>query len=97
MRPAEPMVRNERGMALALALFALVVIGGIVASNFFAGMLEQQSGRNVLFVAQAAEAAEGELWEAMSNSPVSALRALQVGGSPLDLGVSSQYSGVMIL
>src|SRR5829696_9029681 len=96
MPPAERIIQDERGMALALALFALVIIGGIVASNFFAGLLEQQSGRNVLFAAQAGEAAEGELWETISNSDPSALRSLPVGDSPLDLGVSTRYSGVLV-
>jgi len=83
-------------MALALAVFALVVIGGIVAGNFFAGMLEQQTGRNVLFAAQAAAAAEGGLRDAMSEAPASSLRALPVGGSPLDLEASFRYSGVLV-
>ena len=29
--------RNERGMALAVAIFALVVVGALVAGAFFAG------------------------------------------------------------
>src|SRR5919112_3760381 len=96
MPRARPIVRDERGMALALALFALVIIGGIVAGNFFAGLLEQQSGRNVLFAVQAGAAAEGELWEAMSNAPATTLRSLVVGGAPWDLGVSTAYSGVVV-
>jgi hypothetical protein len=95
MPPAERIVRNERGMALALAIFALVVMGGLVASNFFAGMLEQQSGRNVLFAFQAGEAAEGELWQALRVPAASALLSLPVGGARLDLG-STRYSGVLV-
>ena len=73
-------------MALALALFALVTIGGIVAGNFFAGLLEQQSGRNVLFAVQAGGAAEGELWETMASAPPTTLRSLAIGGAPWVLG-----------
>ena len=49
---------DERGMALAVAIFALVVIGALVAGAFFAGTLEQRTGRNTLYAAQAADAAE---------------------------------------
>jgi hypothetical protein len=69
-------------MALALALFALVIIGALVASNFFAALLEQQSGRNLLVVAGAGEAAEGKLWESISTLPPAGLLGLAVGGVP---------------
>ncbi len=49
---------DERGMALAVAIFALIVIGALVAGAFFAGHLEQRTGRNTLYAAQAADAAE---------------------------------------
>jgi len=80
-------------MALAVAVFALAVIAGLVAGNFVAGLLEQQSGRNTLFVMQAAEAAEAELQEALLLVPASTLSALPVGGAPIDLG-SVSFNGV---
>src|SRR5882724_10031595 len=49
---------NERGMALAVAIFALVVIGALVAGAFYASTLEQRTGRNSMFAAEAAQAAE---------------------------------------
>src|SRR5512138_3075666 len=49
---------NERGMALAVAIFALVVIGALVAGAFYASTLEQRTGRNSIYAAQAAQAAE---------------------------------------
>ena len=49
---------SERGMALALAIFALVVVGALVAGAFLAGHLEQRTGRGTLYSAQAADAAE---------------------------------------
>ena len=69
-----PDLRNERGMALALAVFALVVIGAIVAGSVFAGRLEQRGGQNTVFAAQAFEAADAglgatiETWDASYNS-----------------------------
>jgi hypothetical protein len=53
-----PRVSDERGIALALAVFALVVIGALVAGVFFSGQLESRAGRNTTYAAQAAEAAE---------------------------------------
>ena len=38
--------RDERGMALPLAVFALVIIGALVAGIFFTGRVEQRSGSN---------------------------------------------------
>jgi hypothetical protein len=37
-------VRNERGMALAVAMFALVIVGALVAGALFAGTQEQRVG-----------------------------------------------------
>ena len=39
-------LQDERGMALAVAIFALVVIGALVAGAFFAGTQEQRVGEN---------------------------------------------------
>jgi len=39
-------MRDERGMALAVAIFALVVVGALVAGAFFAGTQEQRVGEN---------------------------------------------------
>src|SRR5437899_683334 len=39
-------LRNERGMALALAIVALVVAGALIAGAFFAGTQEQRVGEN---------------------------------------------------
>ena len=40
------LMRDERGMALAIAIFALVVVGALVAGAFFAGTQEQRVGEN---------------------------------------------------
>jgi hypothetical protein len=50
--------REERGLALPLALLTLVVIGAVVAGGFAAALLEQRTGRNTLYLVQAAAAAE---------------------------------------
>ncbi len=40
-------LKNERGMALGLAIVALVVVGALVAGALFAGTQEQRLGENV--------------------------------------------------
>lgn len=52
------MTAVRRGMALPLALLALVVIAAIVAGGFAVALLEQRIGRNTLYAAQAAGVVE---------------------------------------
>lgn len=53
-----PRLSDERGIALAIAVFALVIIGALVAGTFFAARLEQRTGQNGMYAEQAFEAAE---------------------------------------
>ncbi len=69
---------DERGIALAVAVFALVVIGALVAGTFFAGRLEQQTGGNTFMAAQAAEAAEAGLNDAVAAQTATGLLDLPV-------------------
>ena len=75
-------VSNERGMALAVAIFALVVIGALVAGTFFAGRLEQSSGQATVYAAQAAEAGEAGLSDAISGLNATTLGGMVVGAAP---------------
>ena len=67
-------LRDERGMALAVAIFALVVVGALVAGAFFAGTQEQRVGENQRRVQTSfgvAEAGVQEVvlgWDATSNN-----------------------------
>ena len=83
-----PTLIDERGVALTVAMFALAVMGALVASSFFAGRLEQQSGQNTFWAGQAREAAEAGLTQAMADLEAAALTDLPVGGVPLDLGIT---------
>lgn len=56
-------VRNERGIALAIAIFALVVVGALVAAAFFAGTQEQRLAENGKRVTQSFGIAETGLAE----------------------------------
>jgi hypothetical protein len=69
---------SERGIALAVAVFALVVIGALVAGVFFAGKLEQQTGQNMLYAAQANEAAEAGLTKITADVTPQALLAMAI-------------------
>src|SRR6185503_10001308 len=55
--------RNERGMALAIAIFALVIVGALVAGAFFAGTQEQRVAENNKRLQQSFGAAEMGLSE----------------------------------
>lgn len=57
------MVRNERGMALAVAILALVVVGGLVAGALYVGTQEQRVGENQRRIGQSFGVAEAALVE----------------------------------
>ena len=72
---------NERGMALPLAVFALVIIGALVAGIFFTGRVEQRSGTNTAASAQAFEAAEAGVTTVLSRWTAGNYSAVQPGYS----------------
>jgi hypothetical protein len=79
---------DERGMALAVAIFALIVIGALVAGAFFAGHLEQRTGRNTLYAAEAADAAEIGVSKVLSDWDQFNLNNLAVG-VPTSIGTTT--------
>jgi Tfp pilus assembly protein PilX len=88
-----PRLSDERGIALAVAVFALVVIGAIVAGTFFAGQLEEQSGRNTLYAAQAGEAAEAAFNNAVELATGETFTAMAVGAAPVTLASVTTNGG----
>lgn len=70
---------DERGMALAIALLAIIVIGALVTGTFFAGRMEMAAGRNAVYTAQATEAAEAGLATAFGPTWNSAWNAYLIG------------------
>ncbi|MGI8817601.1 MAG: hypothetical protein ACR2HW_00540 [Gemmatimonadales bacterium] len=88
--------RNERGIALIIAVFSLAVIGALIGGIFFAARLEQQSGRNVVFAAQAGEAAEAGLSHAVATLDPAELDRLPLGATPLDLGTLTLPGGASV-
>jgi len=79
---------DERGMALAVAIFALVVIGALVAGAFYASTLEQRTGRNSIYAAEAAQAAEMGPMSVLRNWDQYALNNMGTG-SVTALGATS--------
>jgi hypothetical protein len=75
------MVRNERGVALAVSIFALVIIGGLVAGAFFMGMQEQRVGRNTIRFQQALAAAEEGANREVANWDANVANLLPTGDS----------------
>ena len=76
-------------MALAVTLFALVIIGILVSGTLFSGRLEEQSGSNTIYGSQAAEAAEAGISDVMGTITAPSLLALAAGAPPTDLGTVS--------
>lgn len=95
-RQADTPRSRERGVALPVALFALLVVDALVFGSFAAAWLEQQAGDNRVFAAQALEAAEAGLTDAVSGVDPLALAALLPGGPPLSLGSSASGAGVTV-
>lgn len=83
-------------MALAVAIFALAAIGAIIAGSLTTGVLEHQSGGNTLYLAQAAEAGDAELWSLLGAIETSTLFALPAGGAHFDLGTASPGAGLTV-
>ena len=94
-------LQNERGMALALAIFALVVVGALVAGEFFAGTQEQRVGENWRRLQQSFGAAETGLNEVIRNwnpQTINRIRqypldSMQVPLNPAD-SLTPDHSGV---
>ena len=83
-------------MALALALFALAVIGAMVAMSFCSALVEQQGGRNLILVTEASEAAEGGIREAMAELPADLLTELTAGGPALTMDSLTSRPGLVV-
>jgi hypothetical protein len=75
--------RDERGMALALAIFVIVVVGVLVASAFFAATQEQRVGENTRRLEQSFGVAEYGIANKMLNWDPDSLN-LSLGTYPAD-------------
>lgn len=83
--PMKRTVRDERGMALALAIFAVVIVGALVASAFFAARQEQRVGENTRRLEQSFGVAEYGIANQMVTWQSDSLN-FQLGMYPSDSG-----------
>ena len=81
-------LNNERGIALAVAIFALVVVGGLVAGSLFVATQEQRVGRNTLQQQTAFNAAEGATQEVLLNWATGTYNSMNVGGTVTTTGTA---------
>ena len=89
-------IRNTRGVALPMAIFALVVIGILVGASFFIGRQEQTVGRNTVRAQQAFSAAEAGAqlqvanWDPMTYNGIAVGSEVTYAGS---LSATGWYRG----
>lgn len=81
---------SERGIALAVAIFALVVIGGLVAGSMFVATNEMRIGRNTLRQQTAFTAAETATQDVVLNF---SYKGLPVGGTVVETGKAPDGRG----
>lgn len=94
-------LRDERGMALAVAIFALVVVGALVAGAFFAGTQEQRVGENQrrvqasFGVAEAGAQERVMSWQPdqMNKRPQFPLDSVAIGPNAPAPGGTGSYGG----
>jgi hypothetical protein len=80
-----------------MAVFALVVIGALVAGTFFAGRLEQRTGLNSMFAEQSFELAEAGATDVLANWAPATFNGLPPGADttlpPVILGTHRRVVG----
>ena len=86
--------RDERGIALPTAIFALVVIGALVAGVFFTARIEVRSGENTMSNARATEAAQAGLmmgYPQVLSTTSGLTNGQQAGTAKTQIGTSGSY------
>jgi Tfp pilus assembly protein PilX len=93
-----PSVRDERGIALVLAIVALVVIGALVAGTMFVSTAEQRTSVNGLAASKAFEGADAGLqtaianWSATANTAANGSTVATGSGNFSSSGASYSYT-----
>jgi hypothetical protein len=70
---------NERGIVLAITLFALVLLLELATVGFMVGLEETRAGRNSVRMEHAREAAEAGIGELLAGAGSLSLGQVQVG------------------
>ena len=92
-------LRKEDGIALATAMYALIVVGGLVSAAFMVSVVEQRLGLNALKFHGAFATADGGAAEIVSQWGTGGYRQLAVGQSMILgqrwVGPSGWYGGAV--
>src|SRR5207237_10340124 len=67
-------LKNERGMALAIAIVALVIVGALIAGALFSGTQEQRVAENVRRAQASFGVAEERVYDIIRNWSVDSIR-----------------------
>jgi hypothetical protein len=91
---------NERGIALPLVLFVLVILGVIITGTFYVARLEQKTGDNAVAGTQAAAVAEAGVDSVLSNWNTATYNTLAVATDLVlptvtTLGGNSSYTATV--
>ena len=91
---------NERGIALPLVLFVLVILGVIITGTFYVARLEQKTGDNAVAGTQAASVAEAGVDSVLANWNTSTYNTLAVATDLVlptvtTLGGNSSYTATV--
>ena len=97
-------IRNERGMALALAIVALVIVGALIAGAFFAGTQEQRMGENARYSQRSFGVAEGaanyvighwdpQVFNSSGIYPLDSVKIPNVGSDTVSPSHTGRYAG----
>src|SRR5205085_11520866 len=87
-------LKNERGMALAIAIVALVIVGALIAGALFSGTQEQRVAENVRRAQASFGVAEEGVYDIIRTWSVDSLKMKYAGmypypGSPISLSQST--------
>ena len=77
-------MKNERGMALAITVFALVVVAALVAGTFYAATQEQRTADNTRRSVAALGAAEAGIDDVVTNWSTKTSRLNKMSNYPAD-------------
>jgi len=86
-------LRSRRGIALPIAIFALVIIGALVAGAFFVGFQEQRVGHNTIKSQQAFAAAEAGAEAQVASWVPGRMNAMAVGSTAAFVGTLAGSDG----
>ena len=91
--------RNERGIALPLVMFVLVIVGVIITGSFYLARVELKTGDNTVAATQAAAIAEAGVDSVLANWNTGAYNTMAVGTqttlTSVSMGGNASYTATL--